>query len=154
MFSESCAAQALRQTADEQARACRTSFGLASEKRGPKPRWTGTFKFPNRTEPNRCIFKKSGTGTNRTEPVPSWIKRHARWVPSRVNPPLEIKILLEQNPLKSSLSMEIGRTDLSAARDGLQGVSTFWTRERIMFCLKYIEKTETQNIRPINPRIS
>ena len=28
---------------------------------------------PNRTERNRFIFEKSGTETNRTEPVPSWV---------------------------------------------------------------------------------
>ena len=28
-------------------------------------------KRPNRTEPNRLVFEKSGTETNRSEPVPS-----------------------------------------------------------------------------------
>ena len=32
-----------------------------------------TGKIFVRTEPNRLIFEKSGTETNRTEPVPSWV---------------------------------------------------------------------------------
>ena len=39
-----------------------------------QPRRTGKCSVPNRTESNRLILEKSGTETNRTEPVPSWIK--------------------------------------------------------------------------------
>ena len=43
-----------------------------SEKRRPNRVEPGQNTFQDRSEPNRLIFEKFGTETNRTELVPSW----------------------------------------------------------------------------------
>ena len=104
-----------------------------------EPRRTGKMKLPNRTEPNRLIFENYGTERNRTEPVPSCLRRPTRQLCSQAarQDGRQVSLALKRGTAKGDSTMKSLKSHVQVTFKWLKGDLNMifkWYYGGIPFC--------------------